>query len=179
MYVGPLPFGYERGADGVPEPVDEEASAVGEAFEIYAAGDKTHRYIADWFNARGFRTRNTRKSDQFGLVGPRPFTLDSVRTMLSNPFYLGQVKWKGELYPGKHQAIVSQELFDTCAETRRKHFSRPRSHSEKFKAYLLSSLARCAFCGERMWASTGPDRHRYYRDSARRKDCTAITQASG
>ena len=32
--------------------------------------------------------------------------------MIKNPIYIGKVKYKGELYKGKHIAIIDQELYD-------------------------------------------------------------------
>lgn len=169
FYVGPLPFGYKKGNDGIPEIIEDEANTVRQAFETYSQGGATLRDIADWINTQGYRTRNTRKQDQFGLVGPRPFTQDSVRDMMANPFYIGLVRHKGAEYPGQHPPIVSRELFDGCAQLRRSHFRRPRSYSKRFRTYLLGNLIRCAFCGERMWANTTKGEGRYYRDTAQRR----------
>lgn len=36
----------------------------------------------------------------------------SVRAILTNPFYTGKLRYKGELLQGNHPPIVSQELFD-------------------------------------------------------------------
>ena len=74
-------------------------------------GRYTDAQIADLLNREGYRTT--------GNWGERPFTKDTVNRLLRNVFYLGFVKYKGELYPGKHPALISQELFDRAQEAGR------------------------------------------------------------
>src|SRR5687768_11921815 len=67
---GSVPFGYRRcdcgqgppgGCRGhAPVPVPDELAMAREAFERYAAGGVTASQLAQTFNERGFRTRNTR-----------------------------------------------------------------------------------------------------------------------
>ena len=86
-YNGDLPFGYIKGDDGIPVIESREALAVDRAFSMYATGEYGFQGIADIVNSMGFLTRTKRKQDIYGAVGPRPFTCDSVRDMISNPFY--------------------------------------------------------------------------------------------
>jgi site-specific DNA recombinase len=74
------------------------------------------------------------------------------------------VKYKGELFPGKHPALVSQELFDSCQAARRaKGRARHTANSGgQAKAYLLSGLLRCGECGSKLH-SAGSRKYRYYR----------------
>ena len=44
--------------------------------------------------------------------------------MLKNPFYVGRVRHKEELFDGRHQAIVTQDLFDGVQEQIKKNRSR-------------------------------------------------------
>ncbi len=52
--------------------------------------------------------------------------------MLRNGFYLGQVKYKGQLLPGQHPAIVTQELFDQVQRMRREHYIGPSIHAPRY-----------------------------------------------
>ena len=38
-----------------------------------------------------------------------------ISTMLRNPFYIGLMQIKGEVYKGKHEAIISTEIFENVA----------------------------------------------------------------
>lgn len=53
-------------------------------------------------------------ADLFGLKNRRGGVLkpSSVRSIVTNPFYAGYIRYKGELIEGAHEPLVSQELFD-------------------------------------------------------------------
>lgn len=38
-----------------------------------------------------------------------PLPIGYLRDMLENPFYSGQIRWKGKTYPDQHEPIVRQE----------------------------------------------------------------------
>ncbi len=44
-------------------------------------------------------------------VGVSP---SSVYTIIKNPIYTGKIRYKGELIPGTHKPLISQELWDTA-----------------------------------------------------------------
>jgi DNA invertase Pin-like site-specific DNA recombinase len=129
LHLGGIPFGYQSCWEGPkgdrhqrcdPEHpggvhlIREEAEAVGELYRRYASGATTLSQLACWTNAKGFRTRNMhRLVDGNGNIagGPRLFTVASVRGILHNPFYTGQVKHGDRLLPGAHDPLVSQNLF--------------------------------------------------------------------
>ncbi len=151
-YNGRLPFGYVKSPDGVAQVVPEEAALIREAYEAYATGHRSDREVAALMNRSGMSTRTG-----------RGWSKDSVRDFLQNEFYLGYVKYKGDLLPGQHDAIISQELFDRCQKMRAKRRAAPRRHAKRFKTYVLSGLARCERCGETLRAQSSRD-YRYYRD---------------
>lgn len=162
MWNGTLPFGYvtdEETGEPVPHPKNSKGLVM--AFEAYATGNYTDRKIADLLNQEGYTTT--------GNWGERPFTKDTVNRMLKNEFYLGFVKYKGELYPGKHPALISQELFDKCQEVRNSHRKRSRAVGVRRHVYVLASLARCNRCGLtlRCGATSSGKKTRYYRHMAR------------
>ena len=93
----------------------EEGPAVRELFNRYAGGNATCPTLANWLNEEGFRTRNNKRLPNGRgelAAGPRLFTLASVRGILHNPFYRGQVKHKSQLQPGVHEPLISANIFD-------------------------------------------------------------------
>jgi site-specific DNA recombinase len=161
---GSLPFGYRRcdcgqGSEGTcrghaPLVVPDELAAVRQAFARYATGTVTASMVAQLLNEQGFRTRNTRKDPEVGVVGPRPFGKESVVDMLRNPFYAGKVRYKGgELLPGVHEAAVTWELFAQVQQQLNRH-ARNGATDRTRQTYLLNGLLRCVHCGERLWAVT-------------------------
>jgi site-specific DNA recombinase len=164
LHNGRLPFGYEVGPEGVAVPVAAEAAIVREAFEKYATGNYTDRQIAQMLNDAGFVTRKGRR-----------WSKDTVRDFLQNEFYMGKVAYRDELHPGRHEAIISPELFARCQQVRRQHGQRPRSHmTAPPRTYLLHRVICCAACGEplRMQTSHG---YYYYKEASRERglECVA------
>ncbi len=142
LTVGPVPFGYVRQEKGLPpSKVAEEAEVVKEAF---LRRDEAQSYgeIAAWMNAGGLRTRED-----------HAFTPHAVKDMLNNHFYCGYAKHQGQEYPGKHEPIISEELFQRV-QARRQRRQQVRSvHGPKG---LLQGIVYCLHCGNALQS----DRHR-------------------
>jgi len=137
------------------------------AFELYNTGEYTDAEIAATLNETGYRTNNkyTRKPNPKRKGGPRPFAKDTVRDLLRNKTYLGLVKYKGELLPGKHPALISQTLFDSCLAVRK---AKSRAHKttrggKLARIYLLGGLLYCGECGSKLHSAASGQRYRYYR----------------
>ena len=166
LFNGEPPFGYERcDADcfGLNEAhtgchvEQEKASKVVALFERYAGGTESMSALSDWLNEQGFRTKGKRKAEFLGElaeVNGRRFTHWSIRDILKNPFYVGKVRHKDELFDGRHQAIVSQELFDDVQEqmTRNRSRKSAASNGKKPNPHLLTGLLRCHECGTVLWS---------------------------
>lgn len=84
----------------------DRAPFVKRAFELYADGDATIESIVEELNDRGLTTRPT----QARAAGP--ISKSKVAAMLKDPYYLGLVKYKGQTFDGRHEPLISQELFD-------------------------------------------------------------------
>src|SRR3954462_13054258 len=59
----------------------------------------------------GFVTRR-RTLSSGRVIGGVPFTNGPLGHLLRNRVYLGEIKHKGNTYPGEHEAIISHELFE-------------------------------------------------------------------
>lgn len=84
----------------------ERAPFVKLAFELYATRDKTFQDIADELTDRGLRTRPTQRHPA------GPISDSKIQQMLRDRYYLGEVRYKGETYPGRHEPLISEELFN-------------------------------------------------------------------
>ena len=109
--LGDIPFGYIRNGDPKQAPltVPAEAEAVYQAYETRNQGE-SQGSIAARINSNGFRTRTGRM-----------FTGYSVRDMLANRFYAGVIVYQDQEYPGQHQAIISEPLYQQVQLRRLKH----------------------------------------------------------
>ncbi len=145
-----------------------EGPATAELFRRYSYGTTTLSQLAIWLNEQGFRTRNTKNlPDANGelVSGPRLFTSSSVRNILHNPFYTGQINHRDEILAGAHEALISLELFDTVQLALRKNSGRSETlTTSPNREYLLKGLVRCAYCGMPMWAQTYKSGNSYYRE---------------
>jgi site-specific DNA recombinase len=128
------------------------------AFELYASGDYTLDRLVETVNA-------------LGLVGRKGEYLSRshYHRILQHPIYCGIINYSGEQYEGKHEPIVSKNLFDEVQQVI-SHRSRPTG--PKRKPYLYRGLFRCAECGCFITAETQKG-HNYLRCTKRvKKDCS-------
>jgi len=131
-----------KGDDGVPVPHPDTYPGFKMAFET-AANGKSHREVARALNGAGYRTTND-----------RPFTKDTVRGMLQNRFYLGELPHFDrhgrliEWLPAKHQPFIPLELFEAVeAATNRNRNFPARTTRADARVSSLSGVARCGGCG--------------------------------
>lgn len=151
------PYGYKKVAvkEGkrkchTLEPIPEEAKIVNLIFELYSKGNSAHKCA--------------RVLNDMGIPSPsgKKWGAESIKPLLTNVHYLGKVRWNhrktvkivedGEVittrpiakeyleYPGKHPAIISQELWDAVQEVRGK------LPPVKPRAKLANQFSGLVFC---------------------------------
>lgn len=154
------PYGYEKtfvmdGKRKCPtlKIKEDEAEIVRMVFDMYVNQDLGRVTIAKRLNELGVKTMS-------GAL----WTQDTIKGMLENVHYLGKVKWNwrktvtivedgefikssrrskiGEylIYDGKHEAIISDELFDAALA------KQGRNHRAKAKTKIRNPLAGLVFC---------------------------------
>src|SRR5699024_2476879 len=150
---------------------EKEAEVVQLIFRMYANG-KGLRAISNHLNKAGYKTKRNRY-----------FSINGVSQILDNVIYNGKISWlkfenwdskrrKGKnpnpiLVEGKHEPIISDELWSVVRARRKSKSFKQRQSNEPF---LLSGLLRCPDCGQGMVPSitthTRKDgtkrKHRYY-----------------
>lgn len=102
-------------------------------FEWYLADSRTLKQSAEYINQLGI------KSARYKVK----FTTSMVERILRNPFYTGQMRYEGELFPGIHDPILSSKEFKIIQE----HLT-GRAHPVLVKHdYVYRGLVRCDECG--------------------------------
>lgn len=110
------PFGYKKSdlCDPVyPDSriliIDEPAaSAVRKCYELYSHGENSYSDLADMLNKQGFIS-----------TSGGSFNRETIRLMLSNPAYRGDIVYQNtEIYKGRHEPIVSRELWNEVQNIR-------------------------------------------------------------
>ncbi|MFZ4816572.1 MAG: recombinase family protein, partial [Phototrophicaceae bacterium] len=127
----------------IPDPI--HSPGVRLAFELYATGQYGYRAIADRLNAQGYLIRNAK-----GQLGP--FGSATIRELLQNRFYLGEVSYIGygkrgraskldrTWQPGAQTPIIEQELFDRCQQIHQTRLQQYRYNRAENTVYPLSGL---------------------------------------
>ena len=137
--------------------IDEgKAPFIKRVFELYSSG----RYSFEEIHA---------KINSLGMTGRlnRPLSRSQYQTMLKNPLYYGVFRYKGELYEGTHQPVITKKLFDRCQEVMR---LRGKHKEPRQKRFVLRGLMRCGECG-RMITAELQKGHIYYRCTKRLTNC--------
>ena len=108
------------------------APFIKKGFELYASGNYSMEALRQKLYAEGFRTR----------AGGKP-AKNRIEDMLNEHFYYGAMEWNGVLYPhGKHEPVISKELFDRAQDVRKRHLAPAYSkHSFQFK-----KMMKCGEC---------------------------------
>jgi DNA invertase Pin-like site-specific DNA recombinase len=146
LYCGLLPFGAKkrnrRNKKSLPVPDPDTYPGLVTAFELAAQG-KSDRQIAEALNEKGYRTA--------GNQGNQPFSSDTIRGILNNRFYLGELPDGNDGYiKGKHKPFINQALWDAAQEARARNRKSPKNYPGHGTMSSLTGYAYCWHCKGRM-----------------------------
>ena len=160
--------------------VPDKAAQVVEIFQQYSTGTAPQSALADRLNSLGYRTNGKRRAEMDGelvQVEGRKFTNWAIRDMLKNPFYFGMVRYKNELFQGRHQPLISKELYDQVQEQLQQNQSRRTAptRTKVENTHLLRGLFRCYECGTSYWAQNqGSMQETYYKSPNKGYDSSCM-----
>lgn len=123
--------GYDY-IDGLLKVNDYEAMLVKQIFEMFNGGTPI-KTIADLLNDRGLYHRATEWNDT------------TIRRILDNRHYIGEVKFAKKWYPGRQNPIVDRETFDKAQKilkTRADSYVGSNKHSVPLTGFIF-----CGCCG--------------------------------
>ncbi len=84
---------------------EDVAPMVVKMFKLYATGNYSTKALADKMHELGLRNANGNK-----IVKSR------IHELLKDPFYYGELVWKGVLYKGKHKPLITKKVFEQVQE---------------------------------------------------------------
>ena len=145
--------------------VADEAKTVRHIFRRYLDLGSVNLVLADLRRA-GVKTK-LRPLSNGRTIGGIPFTRGSLAAFLRNRFYIGEGRYKGEVFPGEQPAILDRALF----EADQTQLDQQRTNHAKTRQKSQSLLTGCIFdaLGNRMTPSHAVKngvRYRYYISSA-------------
>jgi DNA invertase Pin-like site-specific DNA recombinase len=160
-WIHRAPIGYlnrkeweagRRMAYVIPDP--ERAPLVAEAFRLYGGGEYTLEQLATEMEARGLRMRAWRNRPT------RPLSVNGLRWVLGNRFYVGVVEYDGVEYQGRHEPLVDSQTFDkvqSILASRGGEGTRDVRHTHYLKGLLV-----CGVCGRRLSLQLSKRRYLYF-----------------
>ncbi len=160
--VWPLwaPLGYlnnpiTRGID-----VDKKkAHLVKKMFKVYATGNYTLKEMSEWCK------KSDLKSNLDNDISP-----GQIQTMLQNIFYIGLMKYKGEVFEGNHKPLISKKLFDKVQEVLKER-GKPQKIKHNFAFLgLMKCSCSAAITAEKKIKPSGRE-YVYYRCTKKKGPC--------
>lgn len=138
-YAGQAPVGYinyknEYNKNWI-KPHEPYSQMVAKVFKFYSLGRSSMAETAKEANKLGLKSRNGNK-----------LTPSTIYTMLTNPFYFGYMRYKGQLIKHAYEPLISKELWDKCQDVRLGTARKPFKYSEL--PFLYRGMITCANTGK-------------------------------
>ncbi|MFA7013729.1 MAG: recombinase family protein [Desulfobacterales bacterium] len=146
---GSIPFGYFV-KDRHLLPDEKSSEYIRLMFETFVE-KKSARDVAHLLNIRGIKTRQGKE-----------WTASHIYRILNNRTYIGEVAYKGGVYPGEHEALVDRTLWDSAQEILKTNAPVPRGRPAKERYSPLKGLIRCGHCDGAMGPTYSVRRGRQY-----------------
>lgn len=108
---------------------------VKEAFQKYATGDYSIKKLAEYIGKKGLKNRRG------GVISH-----SVLHNTLTNPFYYGLMRWNGMDQMGKHEPLITKELFESCQLVLAQHrqfLTRDRKHNFLLNGFLFCPHHTC------------------------------------
>ena len=135
--------------------LDEERAPIVKQMFI-RVGEQGHsgRTIKKWLDTIGFTTKNT-----------KALCLGRIYATLNNPFYYGDFEYHGDTFKGRHQPLISKQLWDKAQQ----QLTVPPKTWHK-KVFPFKTICKCGSCGASVTAEEkykklkygGYKKHIYY-----------------
>lgn len=176
-YIGSQPpYGYRKvrnyeDKSYTLEPIEQEADTVRLMYELYTQKNIGYSRIATYLNTLGIPPKRT-----------DVWSSSSVKDIIENPVYCGKLRWnrrktkktltdgkiilsrpksEGSIFQGKHEPIVSEEVWQAAQEIRIRN-AHPSNHFRKTMKNPFVGLMYCGMCGHAMIRRPYPDKPSYY-----------------
>ena len=111
---------------------ENKCGFVKEIFTLYATGGYSLQQLSDLMFKKGLRSERGNKLNK-----------SKIHEILRNPFYTGRFRWGEKIYQGKHERLISDELFEQVNKT----MQGKNTNVASKRNFLFKRLVRCAECG--------------------------------
>ncbi len=109
------------------------------AYELYNSGNYTIKRLVGVLADEGLRTKTG-----------KALGTSAVHYLLTDPFYCGLIRWNKKQYPGKHEPIISETLFDEVQEQLKRIYKvgQIKKHYHTFKGLITCAECKCLITWE-------------------------------
>jgi site-specific DNA recombinase len=163
---GMLILGYDRDPKGSRIVVNKrEAERVRAIFELYLNRQSLIPVVEE-LNERGWKTKQwITKKDK--VRGGKLFTKHYLYSLLTNIVYIGKIIYKGTIYEGEQEAIVTPEVWQKVQELLKRNGLNKGANVRNKHGALLKGILYCVPCGKPMMHTfsirkNGHQRYHYY-----------------
>ncbi len=160
--IGYLNFDLENDKKWV-EPDLERADLVIKIFEWYATAT---------FSMEMLRRKAKEEGLSNNTASGTYLNKSQIEHMLKNPFYYGEMRYKGKLYPHKYKPLISKELFNQVQEVRQSWNKKPFKYATK--PFIYRGLLSCSHCGCRITFETAKGKYTYGHCTNYYKNCPNV-----
>ena len=156
--TGKQPYGYRK-LDKRICVIDETTSGyVKRAFELYSQGNISLRALTEKLYEEGFIYKQTQAKAH----------KTQIEHILKNPFYYGVISYMGKIYEGKHEPLITKELFDLTQHAFRKD-NKPKHMIAK--NFLFAGMIKCSKCGCNLSGEIKKGKYIYYSCTGGKGEC--------
>lgn len=159
----------------------QEAAVVRHIFQRFTELSSITTLVRELHHANVCNKRSV--SRQGNVRGGHPFNRNSLRRLLTNPLYHGQIVHQGQCYPGQHRAIIDETLWSRVQECFAQHAVNAPEQRQTHQATgaLLKGLLRCQACDAAMSPTYTRKKNRQYHyylcnNHFRHQSCSATTR---
>lgn len=151
---GLAPYGYEM-INNLLVIKEDEAEIVREIFNLYAINGLGATKISHYLNKNNIKTRRN------NIFAPNKITY-----ILRNATYTGKIKYNGDIYEGRHEAIISDDIYERSLNNLVVNNTNPSTgrngyRSFNYNLYYLLDIVRCGVCGAK-FVIRNNERNSYY-----------------
>lgn len=158
-FIGQVPYGYKKLDKNTTVPHEEKSKFVKRAFELYSQGDLSLKTVSDILY----------KEKYIYLPSMEKISTAQLDQILKNRAYTGVIPFKGNIYKGKHEAIISESLFEKAQRAFKKD-NKPLYR--KNHDFMFSGMMKCGECGSTITAEIKKRKYIYYRCTGGHGKCS-------
>ncbi len=117
---------------------ESEALFIKKAFELYANNNYSPKQIRTVMFNEGWKQKNG-----------KPVPISTIYFTLNDIFYCGKFIWRKKIFKGKHEPIISEELFERVSKKlKMKNHSKYNKHDHLFRGIIFCEECGCSITAE-------------------------------